>query len=110
MTPVEAIIDGIYDAGVATEQRFMQVSAKEKLVLLKRFQDTGSLLVGQSKLLPSAAKSFQRAMMNLKDPQILQSFPGNPGGFKACTDKDFSEVLDKLPAESLFDESPLETK
>jgi len=110
MTPVEAIIDGIYDAGVATEQRFMQVSAKEKLVLLKRFQDTGSLLVGQSKLLPSAAKSFQRAMMNLKDPQILQSFPGNPGGFKACTDKDFSEVLDKLPAESLFDESPLGTK
>jgi len=110
MTPVEAVLDGTYDAAVATEKRFMQVAATEKLVLLKRFQDTGSLLVGQSKLPASAATSFQHAMMNLKDPQILQTFPGNPSGFKPCTDKDFSEVRDKLPAESMFDENPARDK
>jgi len=105
MTPVEAVIDGIYDAAVATEKRFMQVAATGKLVLLKRFQDTGSLLVGQSKLPAPAATSFQRAMINLRDPQILQTFPGNPSGFEACTDKNFSEMRNKLSAESLFDEN-----
>ncbi len=107
MTPVEAVLNGTYDAAVATEQRFMQVSAKEKLVLLKRFPDTGSLLAGRTKLPASAARSFQHAMINLKDPQILQTFPGNPSGFQRCTDRDFSEVRDKFPAESLFDEKPL---
>ena len=105
MTPVEAVIDGIYDAAVATEKRFRQVAATEKLVLLKRFQDTASLLVGQSKLSASTATAFQHAMVNLKDPQILDAFPGNPSGFEACTDKNFSEMRNKLSAESLFDEN-----
>ena len=105
MTPVETVIDGIYDAAVATEKRFRQVAATEKLVLLKRFQDTASLLVGQSKLSASTATAFQHALVNLKDPQILDAFPGNPSGFEACTDKNFSEMRNKLSAESLFDEN-----
>jgi ABC-type phosphate/phosphonate transport system substrate-binding protein/tRNA A-37 threonylcarbamoyl transferase component Bud32 len=106
MTPVEAVIDGIYDAAVVMEKRFMQVAATQKLVLLQHFRDTGFLLVGQSSLPAPAATRFQHAMMSLKDPQILQAFPGHPSGFKACTDKDFAEVRDKLPAESMFDENP----
>src|SRR5262249_43386109 len=39
MTPVAAVLDNNYDAAVATERRFLQVGAKEKLILLKRFQD-----------------------------------------------------------------------
>jgi len=110
MTPVQAVIEGNYDAGVATEKRFRQVAATEKLVLLKCFPDTGSLIVGQSKLPASAVTSFQQAMMKLRDPQILQTFPDNPSGFKVCTDKDFWEVRDKLAAESVFDENPLGDK
>ena len=107
MTPVEAVLDGVYDAAVVREKRFMQVAATRKLLLLKRFQDTGSLLAGQSKLPASAATSFQHAMIGLKDPQILQTFPDNPSGFKLCTDDDFSELRDKLPAEAMFDENKL---
>jgi len=110
MTAVEAVIEGIYDAAVATEKRFLQVAAKNKLVLLRRFPDTPSLLVGQSKLPTSAALSFQHAMTNLKDPRILQNFPGNPGSFGPCTDTNFSGMRQKLAAESLFDENSRESK
>ena len=104
MTSVEAVVDGFYDAAVATEKRFLQVAATQKLVLLSRFSDTASLLVGRSKLPASTARSFQLAMINIKDPQILQTFPGYPSGFKLCTDKDFAQVLKELPSESKFDE------
>lgn len=106
MTPVEAVINGNYDAAVAAENRFMQVSANERLVALKRFQDTSSLLVARSRLPASAATSFQNAMMTIKDPQMIQLFPGNPGRFKPCSDTDFSEVRNKLPLEAKFDEQP----
>jgi ABC-type phosphate/phosphonate transport system substrate-binding protein/tRNA A-37 threonylcarbamoyl transferase component Bud32 len=101
MTSVEAVIGGDYDAAVATENRFMQVSAREKLVLLKHFRDTSSLLVARSSLPASAAASFQQAMLTLND---AQTFPGNSGGFRPCSDKDFSEVRAKLALESKFDE------
>jgi len=104
MTPVAAVLDRAYDAAVATEERFMQVSANEQLVLLKRFQNTAALLVGQSQLPARAATGFRHAMLNVKGPQILHTFSDNPGGFKACTDEDFSEVREQLPAESMFEE------
>jgi len=110
MTPVEAVIDRVYDAAVVTEERFQQVAAKNKLVLLKRFPDTSSVLVGQSKLPTLATASFQHAMTTLKDSHILQTFPGSPSGFALCSDKNLSEIRDKLAAETLFDENSLEHK
>jgi hypothetical protein len=105
MTPVEAVIGRQYEAAVVTEERFQQMAAKNELVLLKRFSDTSSLLVGQSELPASAIASFKHAMTNLKPPHILQTFPGSPGGFHLCTDNDFSEMCEKLAAERLFDEN-----
>jgi serine/threonine protein kinase len=110
MTPVEAVIDRVYDAAVVTEERFQQVAAENKLILLKRFPDTSSLLVGQSKLPAPATASFQQAMITLKDSHILQTFPGAPSSFALCSDKDLSGIRDKLTAETLFDENSLEHK
>jgi ABC-type phosphate/phosphonate transport system substrate-binding protein len=110
MTPVEGVIDGIYDAGVVMERRFMQVAVREKLVALKRFQDTGYLLVARGKLPSSAARMFQQAMINLKDLQILQMFPGNPTGFQACVDQDFAHMQAKLAVEALFEQEPSREK
>jgi ABC-type phosphate/phosphonate transport system substrate-binding protein len=107
MTPVEAVLDGTYDAAVATERRFLQVSGAEKLVLLKRFQDRGSLVVGQGKLPAEAAAHFRQAMVNVNDSKILQPFSGRPTGFEVCTNDELADLQTKLVAESVFDERPL---
>lgn len=104
MTAVEAVVDGAYEAGVATERRFAQVAAREKLVLLKRFADSGSLLAGRANLPGQDAANFRRVMIALQEPAILQSFPGNPRGFEACSEGELAAMRGKLRAESLFDE------
>ena len=104
MTAMEAVLDGLYDAAVTTENRFLQVSAREKLVLLKRFDDDGYLIAGKASLGAEAASSFRRAMTELKDPALLESFWPNPIRFQACSDSDFVAVRQKLILESLFDE------
>jgi hypothetical protein len=105
MTPVEAILDGLYDAGIATESRFLQVSAAENLVLLDRFDDPGALLAGRRKLPAEAAAHFRQALIHLHDLKVLQSFAGAPGAFETLTDDYVAELHDKLAAESLFEQS-----
>jgi ABC-type phosphate/phosphonate transport system substrate-binding protein len=105
MTVVEAVVDGTYDAGVATERRFAQVAAREKLVLLQRFADSGWLLVARSNLSAEDSAGFRRVMIALQEPAILQSFPGNPTGFAACSENEFASMRGKLSAEELFDET-----
>ncbi|MCI0748579.1 MAG: serine/threonine-protein kinase [Verrucomicrobia subdivision 3 bacterium] len=107
MTPVEAVLDEIYDAGVVTETRFLQVSTAEKLVLLKRFEDEGALLVVQGKLSPDIVGHFRQAMIAIKDPKILQAFAGAPSAFKPCSDDDLAGLRGKLAAELLFDKGTL---
>ena len=105
MTPVEAILDGLYDAGIATESRFLQVSAAENLVLLDRFEDPGALLAARRKLPAEAANHFRQALIHLDDLKVLQSFAGTPGVFETFTDDYVAELHDKLAAESLFEQS-----
>lgn len=105
MTPVEAILDGVYDAAIVTEARFLQVATAEKLVLLKRFEDQGALLVGRDKLPPAAAAHFRQAITDVRDPRILQSFAGSPSSFEPFSDDDIAELHDKIAAELSFDES-----
>jgi len=105
MTPVEAILDGLYDAAIVSEARFLQVTTTEKLVLLKRFEDQSALLVGRGKLPPAAAAHFRQAITDLHEPRILQSFAGAPSAFEPFSDDDVAKLHDKLAVESLFDES-----
>jgi ABC-type phosphate/phosphonate transport system substrate-binding protein len=105
MTSVEAVLDELYDAGVVIEPRFLQVSAAEKLVLLKRFEDQGSLLVGRGGLPAAAAARFRRAMIDLRESRILQSFAGAASAFEPFSDDDVAELQGKWAAESLFEES-----
>ena len=103
MTPVEAVLNGTYDAGVVREKRFLQVALREKLVPLSRFQVPGYLLVGKGKLPADAARNFRQVMTTLEDPQILQLFPGNPIGFETRSDGDLVEISSQCSAESQFD-------
>ena len=105
MTAVEAVLDGIYDAAVATEGRFVQVSATEKLVLLKRFDDEGYVIAAKTSLAPDAAISFGRAMVELKDQPPVGSLSPELNGFEPCTEGDFGQLRQKLVLESLFDEN-----
>jgi ABC transporter, phosphonate, periplasmic substrate-binding protein len=105
MTPVEAILDGRYDAAIVIEARFLQVTTTEKLVLLKRFEDQSALLVGRGQLPPRAAAHFRRAITDLHEPRILQSFAGQPSAFEPFSEGDVAELHDKLAAELLFDDS-----
>jgi hypothetical protein len=103
MTAVEAVVEGRFEAGIATERRFAQVAERAKLVLLKHLPNSPPVLVGQSRLPAETAQALRGTLMKLKDPAILQSFPGNPAGFEACDEGGFAEVRGKLAAEWLFD-------
>ena len=103
MTPVEAVLNGTYDAGVVGENRFLQVALREKLVPLSRFQVPGYLLVGKSNLPADAAWNFRKVMTTLADSRILRLFPGNPIGFEAGSDGDLEEIKSQWATESLFD-------
>ena len=105
MTPVEAILDGLYDAGVAPESRFLQVCEVENLVMLERFEDPGALLVGRRRLPPEAARHFRQALINLHDLRVLHSFAAARVAFETFNDDDVAELHDKLAAESLFEHS-----
>jgi ABC-type phosphate/phosphonate transport system substrate-binding protein/tRNA A-37 threonylcarbamoyl transferase component Bud32 len=105
MTAVEAVVEGRYDAGVATERRFAQVAERARLVLLKRLPDSAPVVVGQSRLSAAAAQAFRETLENLKEPGILQSFPGNPSGFEACREEEFAELRSKLASASIFHEN-----
>ena len=105
MTPVEAILDRLYDAAIVSEARFLQVTTTEKLVLLKRFEDQSALLVGRGNLPSAAAAHFRQALTDLHEPRILQSFAGAPSAFEPFSADEVALLHDKLAAELLFDES-----
>src|SRR2546429_7756142 len=67
MTPVEAGVNGTYDAGVATERGFRQGAPRQKPVLLQRFHNAGYLLIARGGLPPHAAHRIQQTTTNLKD-------------------------------------------
>jgi serine/threonine protein kinase len=103
MTPVEAILEGTYDAAVATERRFLQVAAHGKLLLLGRFDDTPLVLVAQSNISARVTAGFQRALLNLNDSQLLRSFAHFPCRFQVYSETDFAEMRNSLSVEASFD-------
>jgi len=108
MTSVEAVLNGTYDAAVGTERRFMQVAARENLVLLRQFASAPPVLAARSNLSAQAAASFQQALIRLKDPQILQSFAQYPYRFEAYSDAEFAEMQSKLRLAASFDQTSYE--
>jgi len=101
MTPVEAVLDGTFDAAVATERRFTQVSAGKQLVLLQRLP--GATLALAARVETPLFGPIREALIHIKDSAILQSFPGSPGGFAPCTDNEFEELRKQLKTESRFE-------
>jgi ABC-type phosphate/phosphonate transport system substrate-binding protein len=103
MTPVEAVLANVYDAGVVREKRFREVAVEQGLVALHRFQNAGDLLVARGDLPAEAARTFQRVLVELKDWQSDQTFLDAPARFRAATRNDFKEISSKLEVEAVFE-------
>jgi serine/threonine protein kinase len=103
MTPVDAVVRGLYDAAVVREKRFREVSAENHLVALARFPDSGELLVASGSLPVEVAAAFQRFMANANDLALNQPLLNSPAHFKPAVNSDFNLLVSKLPAEAAFE-------
>ena len=103
MTPVQAVMAGLYDAAVVREKRFREVAVEQRLVALHRFQEVGDLLAVRGNLPPETARIFQRAMLSLQNSPSDQTFFDAPARIRASTENDVQETLNKLGAEALFE-------
>lgn len=109
MTPIEAVLEGDYDAGLVKQRRFDQVALRERLVGLASFQDTPPLWVAAAEMSLPTLRCLQEAltMTTLDDPEALQAFPGNPRGFRICNEADFAPLQKQAGLVSSFgEESP----
>ena len=104
MTPVEAVVAGLYDAAVVTEKRFREVATEQGLVALARFNDSGDLIAGAANLPEDIARKFQRAFLSLKDYSEGAAVFSTPARFKAATEEDYREIESRVSAEAAFEE------
>jgi hypothetical protein len=100
---VEAVVAGMYDAGVVRERRFREVAAQNDLVALAKMSDSGELLVSSGELPADAARAFQRLMLNVKESALSQPLLNSPARFKPAVNSDFDLMVKKLPAEAAFE-------
>jgi hypothetical protein len=104
MTPVEAVLGGLYDAAVVSEKRFREVAAEHRLMELGRFTDSGDLIVAKGDLPQDKARDFQRALIELKQSGSAQNLFGTPARFRLASESDYREIEKRLEAEKTFDE------
>ena len=102
MTPVEAVLAGLYDAGVVSEKRFGQVASEQQLVPLCRFTDTGDFLVARSELPEETPKLFRRALTSWNSSDAAQAASNGGIRFQTATEKDLEPMLRHLAAENAF--------
>jgi hypothetical protein len=103
MTPVEAVIAGVYDAAVVREKRFREVAVEQQLVALDRFEDSGDMLVARGKISADASRVFQTAVIGLNDSRSEQGLVAAPVRFRAATEEDLKEMSAKLETEVSFE-------
>lgn len=100
---VEAVVAGMYDAGVVRERRFREVAAQHELVALGKISESGELLVAGGDLPGEAANAFQRLMLSVKESALNQPLLNSPARFKPAVNSDFDLMIRKLPAEAAFE-------
>jgi hypothetical protein len=103
MSQVEAVKDGLYDAGVAREKRFQEVAAEEHLVPLYQFDDSGDLLVARGDLPEEIVGAFRRVLLD-QDGSPYSLFPGGSLRLRPAIESDFNGILANLGVESRFEE------
>lgn len=102
MTPVEAVLSGIYDAAVVREGRFREVAGRYPLVELHRFRDSVPVLVARGKLPAGLKEVFQKGAMELKKSAAAESFQMSARPLKMAEEGEFGGMREKLWAEDLF--------
>ena len=100
MTPVEAVIAGLYDAAVVHEKRFREVAAENDLVALAWFKDSADLIVARENLSPKTTGALERALLELSQGDFLDT----PARFKPASEEDYKEIETRLAAEAAFEQ------
>lgn len=103
MTPIEAVMEGHYDAAVVREKRFREVAAEQGLVALHRFVDSGDLLAARGDLPRETSGAFRRVMLDQDADGGGPLLLSGSARFRPATDEDFSSVLANLSAEYAFE-------
>jgi serine/threonine protein kinase len=102
ISPIEAVVSGVYDAAVVREKRFQEVAAEQGLVALHRFKDSGDVLVARGNLAPEIAGAFRNVMLK-SDAQAAGPFLlGDIARLSAARDEDFTGVTENIGAEMTF--------
>jgi hypothetical protein len=102
MTPVEAVVAGLYDAGVVREKRFQEVAREQGLVALHRFNDSSDLLVAGGSLSADQVGAFCRVILAESETAPGEALLEAPARFRATTEDDFIGLLAHLGAEKAF--------
>jgi serine/threonine protein kinase len=104
LSPVEAVVNGLYDAAVVREKRFQEVAAEQGLVALHRFEDSGDVLVARGDLSREIMGAFRNVILNndveASGPLLLSDV----AQFHPATEEDFQALIDNAGAETAFAE------
>jgi serine/threonine protein kinase len=102
LTPVEAVVSGLYDAAVMREKRFQEVANEQGLVALHRFEDSGDVLVARGNLSTDLTTAFRRVMLNNNAEAAGPLLLGEAAEFQSVTDDGFDGIIENLDAETAF--------
>ncbi|HEX7859136.1 MAG TPA: serine/threonine-protein kinase [Verrucomicrobiae bacterium] len=100
MTPVEAVIAGLYDAAVVHEKRFREVASENGLVALAWFKDSGDLIVARENIAEESTGALERALLELSKGEFLDT----PARFTPASEEDYQEIETRLAAEAAFEQ------
>jgi len=100
---IKAVLAGGYDVGVAVLNRFYLVHEGKDFKTLTTFHDVSAPWVAGPHVDSAARQAFQRAMVELNDPKILDELPGIPVRFIVARDEDYDVVRVRTPLAHRFD-------
>ncbi len=110
---VKAVLDGRFDAGVASESNLREALFYRRVTPLMEFQSTSLFWLARSGLKERLVKEMQRAFLHFPDANALQAFGGAGSAFSAVPYKEIEAiqgaikvVADSFPERS-NDERPI---
>jgi ABC-type phosphate/phosphonate transport system substrate-binding protein len=102
MTPVEAVVSGVYDAAVMREKRFQEVAMEQGLVALHRFEDSADVLAGAGNLSDQIVGAFRGVILKKDLEASSPFFLGDVGRCRPASEEEFNGVIENLGVESGF--------
>jgi serine/threonine protein kinase len=102
MTPVEAVVSGLYDAALMREKRFQEVAAEQGLVTLHRFEDSADVLVAGGNLSGQVIGAFRGVMLKNESEATSPFLLGDVARCRPASEEEFNAVVENLGVETDF--------